>query len=120
MDDDTKVHPRDHAQSDRYGETMLYDFAKFITTLSLLLLGGMLTLSAAARQGDLKLFNLIFVTVAIAVAGMTAFITANALVDARASGRDPSPHLPKLMKFATGVIGVGLGGFLMMWLDSLS
>ena len=119
-DDDRRVDPRDHAGQDRYGETLLYDFAKFITTLSLLLLGGMLTLSAAARQGDLKLFNLMFVTIAIAIAGMTAFITANALVDARATGREPSPALPKLMKFATGVIGVGLGGFLMMWLDSLS
>jgi hypothetical protein len=119
-DEGHRIDPRDHVHGDRYGETMLYDFAKFLTTLSLLLLGGMLTLSAAARQGDLKLFNLIFVTVAIAVAGMTAFITANALVDARATGREPSPHLPKLMKFATGVIGLGLGGFLMMWLDSLS
>jgi hypothetical protein len=119
-DDESKVHPREYAGRDHYGETLLYDFAKFITTLSLLLLGGMLTLSTAARAGDLKLFNLIFVTVAIAVAGMTAFVTANALVDARATGREPSPHLPRLMKFATGIIGVGLGGFLMMWLDSLS
>jgi hypothetical protein len=119
-DEGRRIDPRERSDSERYGETMLYDFAKFITTLSLLLLGGMLTLSAAARQGDLKLFNLMFVTVAIAVAGMTAFITANSLVDARATGREPSAHLPKLMKFATGIIGVGLGGFLMMWLDSLS
>ena len=119
-DEGHRIDPREHAGQDRYGETMLYDFAKFLTTLSLLLLGGMLTLSAAARQGDLKLFNLIFVTVAIAIAGRSAFITANALVDARATGREPSPYLPKVMKFATGVIGVGLGGFLMMWLDSLS
>ena len=119
-DDGHRIDPREHADSDRYGETMLYDFAKFITTLSLLLLGGMLTLSTAARSGDLKVFNIIFVTVAIAIAGMTAFVTANALVDARANGREPSHLLPKLLKFATGIIGVGLGGFLMMWLDSLS
>ena len=68
----------------------------------------------------LKLFNIMFVTIAIAIAGMMSFITANALVDARATGREPSPILPKLMKAATGIIGVGLGGFLMMWLDSLS
>ena len=119
-DDDRRLSPRDQADGDRYGESLLYDFAKFLTTLSLLVLGGMLTLSAAARQGDLKLFNLVFVTVAIALAGMTAFITANSLVDARATGREPSASLPKLMKFATGLIGIGLGGFLAMWLDSLS
>ena len=119
-DEGHRIAPRDHAEGDRYGETLLYDFAKFLTTLSILVLGGMLTLSAAARQGDLKLFNLIFVTVAIALAGMTAFITANSLVDARATGREPNEILPKLMKFATGLLGVGLGGFLAMWLDSLS
>ena len=119
-DEGHRIAPRDHAESDRYGETMLYDFAKFLTTLSLLVLGGMLTLSAAAREGDLKLFNLVFVTVAIALAGMTSFITANSLVDARATGREPSPSLPRLMKLATGLIGIGLGGFLAMWLDSLS
>ena len=119
-DDDHRINPRDHADGDRYGETLLYDFAKFLTTLSLLLLGGMLTLSTAARSGDLKLFNIMFVTIALAIAGMMSFITAHALVDARATGREPNPVLPKLMKAATGIIGVGLGGFLMMWLDSLS
>ena len=50
-DDDHRINPRDHADGDRYGETLLYDFAKFLTTLSLLLLGGMLTLSTAALLG---------------------------------------------------------------------
>ena len=119
-DEGHRIAPRDHMDGDRYGESLLYDFGKFLTTLSLLVLGGMLTLSTAARSGDLKLFNLIFVTIAIALAGMMAFITANAVVDARATGREPSAVLPKVMKFATGLLGVGLGGFLAMWLDSLS
>ena len=119
-EDEHHLKPRDHAGSDRYGETMLYDFAKFLTTLSLLVLGGMLTLSSAARDGDLKLFNIIFVSCAVAFAGIMAFVTANALVDARARGREPSAHLPTLMKVSTGLIGLGVGGFLMMWLDTLS
>jgi len=120
MDDESRVDPREHAGEDRYGETLLYDFAKFLTTLSLLVLGGMLTLSSAARQGDLKLFNIVFVSAAVAFAGVCAFSTANSLVDARSKGRQPSPHLPTVMKIATGLIGVGVGGFLMMWLDTLN
>jgi len=120
IDEESKVDPRDHADSDRYGETLLYDFSKFLTTLALLVLGGMLTLSSAARAGDLKLFNIIFVSSAVALAGVCSFITANALVDARAKGREPSPILPNLMKAATALIGMGVGGFLTMWLDSLS
>ena len=119
-DEGHRIAPRDHAEGDRYGETLLYDFAKFLTTLSLLVLGGMLTLSAAARQGDLKIFNIIFVTVAIALAGMIAFVSANSIADARSGGREPSHHIRTLMKAATGLIGVGLGGFLAMWLDSLT
>ena len=119
-DDDPRINPREHAGSDRYGETMLYDFAKFLTTLSLLVLGGMLTLSGAARAGDLKLFNIVFVSGAVALAGIIAFLTANGLVEARARGREPSERLPTLMKISTGLIGLGIGGFLMMWLDSLS
>jgi hypothetical protein len=119
-DDERRVDPRDHAGPDHYGETMLYDFAKFLTTLSLLVLGGMLTLSTAARSGDLKLFNLIFVTCAVAFAGILAFVTANGLVDARSTGREPSPMLPRIMKASTGLIGLGVGGFLMMWMDTLS
>ena len=120
IDEDSKVDLSEHAGLERYGETLLYDFAKFLTTLSLLVLGGMLTLSSAARAGDLKLFNIVFVSVAVALAGACAFSTANSLVDARSKGREPSPHLPTVMKVATGLIGVGVGGFLMMWLDTLN
>ena len=120
IDEDTKVEPRDHSGVDRYGETLLYDFAKFMTTLSLLVLGAMLTLSGAARAGDLKIFNIIFVSAAVALAGICSFMTANSLVDSRARGKEPSPHLSTIMKAATGLIGIGVGGFLMMWLDSLS
>ena len=119
-DDERRVDPRDHAGSDHYGETLLYDFSKFLTTLSLLVLGGMLTLSGAAREGDLKLFNLIFVSSAVAFAGVLAFVTANGLVDARANRRDPPASLPKILKASTGLIGLGVGGFLMMWMDTLS
>jgi hypothetical protein len=120
MDGESKVDAREHAGTDWYGETLLYDFAKFLTTLSLLVLGGMLTLSSAARAGDLKLFNIVFVSVAVALAGVCAFSTANSLVDARSKARQPSGHLPAVIKAATALIGLGVGGFLIMWLDTFS
>lgn len=118
--DETRVVPSKHAGSEHYGESLLYDFAKFLTTLSLLILGGMLTLSGTASAGDLKFFNIVFVSGAIALAGILAFSIANALVTARAVGTEPPSYLTKLLKGAMGLIGLGTGGFLMMWLDALA
>jgi hypothetical protein len=119
-EEEARVDPREHGGDRHYGETLMYDFAKFMTTLSLLVLGGLLTLSGAARDGDLKLGNIIFVSAAVATAGVLAFTTANAVVEARARGREPASYLPRLMKASMGFIGVGVGGFLAMWLDTLS
>ena len=119
IEDTEKVDPKSVAPEDRYGETLLYDFAKFLTTMSLLALGGVLTLTQTADRSDIKLFNIILVLGAIATAGILSFVTANALVDARAAGREPQPYLKKMIKAAMACLGVGTGAFLMIWLDML-
>ena len=119
-DEGGPVDLRREAGDAHYGESLLYDFAKFMTTLSLLLLGGMLTLSGAAKAGDLKLINILFVSVAIAVSGMCAFATAYGIADARSRGREPARYLRTQMQVANACAGIGIGGFLMMWLDTLS
>lgn len=120
MSEDSEIwDPKAVAPDLRYGETLLYDFSKFLTTLSLLALGGVLTLTQTADRTDIKLFNIIFVLAAIALAGILSITTANALVDARAAGKEPHAALPKIMKAAMGLLGVGTGGFLMIWLDML-
>jgi hypothetical protein len=119
-EEDARITPADHASPDRYGETLLYDFAKFMTTLSLLVLGGMLTLSQAARAGEVPIFSIVFVTGTVALAGMLAFSTASNLASARATRREPSPRLPLMMRASTGLVGIGTGGFIVMWLDTLS
>ena len=119
IEDDARVDPKAHSAPDTYGETLLYDYAKWMTTLSLLALGGVLTITQTADLKDIKLFNIGFVLIALALAGMLSFSTANALVSARAAGKAPPPSLPGLMKAATAFLGIGTGGFLMMWWDSL-
>ena len=118
IDEESKL-PVD-AGHDRYGEGLLYDFAKFMTTLSLLALGGGLTLTQAADRGDIKLFNILLALGSITLAGILSLSTANALVNARASSQDPSPRLPAMMKAAMAFLGIGTGSFLMIWLDTLT
>jgi hypothetical protein len=103
----------------RYGETLLYDYSKFVTTLSLIALGGVLTLTQAAGPGELKPYNIGLVLGSIMIGGVLALSTANALVDARSSGKEPSKWLPGLIKASMAFIGIGLGAFLYMWWDAL-
>ena len=118
-DDGALADPKTEAPGERYAESLLYDFAKFLTTLSLLALGGVLTLTQAVDRADIKLFNIVLVLGSIALAGVLAMSTANALVDARSAGREPHPALRTMIKAAMALLGVGTGGFLMIWLDTL-
>ena len=120
IDEETRADPKNAAPPDAYGETLLYDYAKHLTTLALLAIGGVLTVTGTADRTDVKPPVVAIVLGALALAGILAFSTANGLVAARSTGKEPPKGLPSLLKAATGFLGVGTGGFLMMWWDSLS
>src|SRR5690349_2802991 len=113
-DDSELVRPR-HSADDRYGETLLYDFAKFLTTLALIALGGVLTLTQTVDRSDIKLFNIILVIVSLALAGVLAMTTANSLAYARAAGQEPHPKLPSVIKASMALLGIGTGAFIGIW-----
>ena len=121
MDDDLEstVSVRDHAPDQHYGETLLYDFAKTLTSLSLLVLGGVLTLGGTQQAANIPLSGLVLTSGAIALAGMLALSTVFGIVKARAEDREPPKNLLLLIKSANFLFGVGLGGFMLIWLDSL-
>jgi hypothetical protein len=97
---ESHVQVRSHAADDNYGETLLYDFAKTLTSLSLFVLGGVLSLGGIQRAAEIPLFSLVLTSGSIALAGMLALST-------------------KLIKAANFLLGVGLGGFMIIWLESL-
>ena len=119
-DDESRADPRALAPAEHYGESLLYDYSKHLTTLSLLAIGGVLTVTQTADTSDVKPPIVAVILGALALAGILAFSTANGLVAARSTGKEPPPGLPTLLKIATAFLGVGTGGFLMMWWDSLS
>ena len=113
------VDPKAAAPDARYGETLLYDFSKFLTTLSLFALSAGMALTQAADRADVKLVNILAVLGAIALAGVLAVSTASALVEARSAGREPHPRLGTVLKAAMALLGIGTGGFAYMWWDTL-
>jgi hypothetical protein len=116
---ESKVDVRDHAPEGHYGETLLYDFAKTLTSLSLIVLGGVLSLAGTQQAADIPLFSLVLTSGSIAMAGMLALSTVYAIVEARAKNREPTTRLLLLIKAANFLLGVGLGGFMIIWLESL-
>jgi hypothetical protein len=115
----SKVNVRDHAPEGQYGEVLLYDFAKTLTSLSLIVLGGVLTLGGTQRAEEIPRVPLIVVLVSIALAGLFALTTTFGIVEARTKDRQPPAYLFKLIKAANFMLGVGLGGFMFIWVETL-
>jgi hypothetical protein len=120
IDEDKPVELKPGSDAERYGESLLYDFSKFLTTLSILALGGVLTLTQTADRSDIKTMNIVMAVIAIALAGTLAVTTANSIAYARASSQALPRHLHRYILAAMGLLGMGMGSFLFMWMDTLN
>ena len=119
-DMDTSAERRDHAPDGRSGESLHYDLAKFLTTLSLITVGGILSLTEAAPEGVYRPTWLLLVLASVALGGVLSFGVAFSLADARATNRKPSRWLPPALQGATSLFGLGTGGFVWMWWSALA
>ena len=100
----------------REPERLLYDWFKHLTSLSLLTLGGVLSLSQA---GDISIgrYELFVVLLFVAAGGVMAFHGAERLVDAQFDGK-PLPRQVGWMRRASPVaLTLGVGMFLGMFVD---
>ena len=122
MIEDTESHiePRRLVPEGHYGESLIYDLAKFVTTLALLATGGVLTLAQTAPKGVYRPIFLLLALAAIALAGVLAFAAAFSLAEVRWRGGEPSRRLSLLIQAATSLLGLGTGGFVWMWWSTLS
>ena len=98
---------------------LLYDFSKFLTTLSLLALGGVLTLTQTADNHVLKKPVVAMVVSFVALAGVCAFSAASKLAKVGTSRRKQRLTPQHYLLAAIAFLGMGAGGFLMMWWKSL-
>ncbi|GAA4029198.1 hypothetical protein GCM10022281_05410 [Sphingomonas rosea] len=110
---------REHRGGDAAGHPLHYDFAKFLTTLSLLALGGVLTLAQTANKLVAKPPLIGFVAGCVALAGVFAVSAAArvAEVATTAGRRQMSPRI--MLKTAILFLGMGAGGFLVLWWKSI-
>ena len=119
IDDESKAELPVHVE-DRYGEGLLYDLGKFLTSLSLFAIGGVLTVADTARPGDIKAFNLVTITIALATAAVLAASTSGGIAYSRFTGKPLSRYLHHYARASFALLGVGLGMFIAMWVDKLN
>ena len=108
----------DEEQGPPDGQMVLYDFFKWLTTLCLLTLGGVLSLSQSAavhlRDGDIA--KLLVPLCLAAILGLTG---ASGIVRAKVGGKAPWIRPLHRIGLATASLGLGVGVFLVLFWDSL-
>lgn len=119
MEEDTRVDIKGTGD-DRHGEALIYDLSKFLTTLSLLALGGVLTIVDGADKTDIKLGNVIMITGALALAATVAASTATAIAHSRYTGKPITAALDRYVGVTMALLGMGLGMFIFMTIDKLN
>ena len=98
---------------------MLYDWFKHLTTLSILALGGVLSLSQS-RDADLNTTTLAIVVIFIGSAGIAAFTAAEKIMGAVANDEPLPASVGWLQKAAPALLGMGVGAFLYVFLQALN
>ena len=102
--------------NDQDGEALLYDWFKHLTSLSLLTLGGILSLSQIGHA-EIKKHTLIGVLVAVAISGVIGFSCADQIVQARTTGTPLPKHIHTARKIAAALLSMGVGAFLYIFIN---
>ena len=98
----------------RDGSELLYDYFKHMTSLSLITLGGVLTLSQT-RGIELKPFSLGMVVIFLTAAGVSGFVGMDEIVKARFEGQDPPGRVRRYRALCQAAFAIGIGGFLSLF-----
>jgi len=115
IDDESSIEPKAIAGDEHFSEALLYDFAKFVTTLALLSLGGVLTVTQTADKGVAKPPVIAIVVSFIALAGVCAVSAAAKIAKVNLSLRIERFTPRHYLMAAIALLGMGAGGFLMLW-----
>ena len=119
IEDESSVDPKVVANHSQFDEAIQYDFAKFLTTLCLLVLGGVLTVTQTADKAIAKPPVVAMVMAFITFAGICSISAAGKIAKVNV-GKDYSAFTPRrYLMAAVAFLGAGAGGFLTLWWKTL-
>lgn len=99
---------------------LLYDFFKHLTSLSILVLGGVLLLAQGSDPQDVKRGMVVTVLLLISAGGVLSFSGSSEIVRARTTGTPVRDVIKWTRMIAPALLAIGVGMFLSMFADSLS
>lgn len=119
-DEDSQIADvREVAPDKRYGEALYYDLGKYLTTVSLLALGGVLSLMQTDAFEGVDRSGIVTVVALIVLGGAFALYASSGIAKARYLGREPGRAVRWHIRIAEVGISLGLGAFLALFLDLL-
>ena len=120
MSEDGSVAPFQPARPEDHPDLLLYDYSKYLLTLALLVLGGVLSLTQGAGGTRIDKKLVIVVVLFLAVSGMSSLSCANEIVRVR-TGKKKRTKWPEVYnQAAMGLLGGGVGAFLFVWAGALN
>lgn len=102
----------------RQGDLILYDYFKHLTTLSLLTLGGILTLTQTERGAGMKASTVAMVVGVVTLAGVLSFMASSEIARAHFHGEEPK-RVDLYRKAAPAILCTAVGMFLFLFHKSL-
>jgi hypothetical protein len=113
MMDDHETTPSVAPDPAASADLLVYDLSKFLLTLSLLVMGAVLTLSSTAAERP-PVAALLVVIGCLVVSGFVSMSCLSSIVTARHRGGQ-ARHALVLNQIAAGLLGAGVGAFLVVW-----
>ncbi|HEY0148408.1 MAG TPA: hypothetical protein VGB70_05330 [Allosphingosinicella sp.] len=99
-------------------DALLYDWFKHLTSLSLLTLGGVLSLSQIAKGDSFYKWGLLGSLIAVGLAAVLAFTGASQIVRSRASSTPLPAGVLAYEKGAEAALALGVGAFLYIFVKA--
>lgn len=102
-------------------DLLIYDLSKYLLSLCLLILGGVLTVTQTVTQAatePLPPSPIILIVGCLAVSGLLSITCISSIVKARYRGV-PARRVRLINQLAMGFLGAGVGAFLVIWIDLL-
>jgi hypothetical protein len=99
-------------------DLLLYDLSKYLLTLCLLVLGGVLTVTGTADE-TAPPATLLVIIASLAISGFLSISCISTIVKARYALRPAPRYVRTINGLALAFLGAGVGAFLVIWVNQL-
>ncbi|GAA4000605.1 hypothetical protein [Sphingomonas humi] len=109
----------DTPDDDRDRGILLYDYSKHLLSIALLAIGGVITVTQSAGGKAIQPLLVGILLAAFGISGALALSASSAILQARQNRQALGSKAWIYIRAATGFLGMGVGGFLVVWFSIL-